>query len=270
MDTTILLHGLPANKETYTYLLFEAGAQSLEAFRAFYSGHAPVMSSLYIHPQLETFREYGPWLLEAENQTQLSGYLGTLPGVVGVIAARRHLSSVAIQLSRGCTIVGPDNHVSLVRFYAQHVLEVLSSCAESDWHRFLFRDIEQWWVPGKEEWEQVIIPVSTASNPPDPIVRLDNKRWPLIVDKIDISSVLTQWQKMPSSLHFSPCIQRDMVIKALEKAKNAGITNESDSKLYALCYLNGGKRVLESEEMQLALLKVSEGKCSLESVLLKR
>lgn len=269
MDTTALLHALPDKKGAHTYLLFEAGAQVIEDFRVFQSEHTSNMYSLYIHPQLEEFQAYGPWLLEVENKNQLLEYLENLPGIIGIIIANRHLSSVAIQLSRGCVVVGPDNNTSLMRFYAQHVLKVLALSAENDWHAFLFRDIGQWWVPGNDEWEQITIPASTTSNPSDHVVRLDKEVWQQITDKPEISSVLTQWQKMPSSQHFPQCTQRDMVIKALRKAKDAGIPEGTDSKLYALYYLNGGKMVLESDEMQISLQQVSLGKISLEQILTK-
>lgn len=99
-------------------------------------------------------------------------------------------------------------------------------------------------------------------------MRLNDEIWQQIADKLEVSSVLTQWQKMPMSQHFTPCVQRDMVIKALGKAKIAGITTPLDQKIYALYYLNGGKKSLESEEMQGALLRVSQGKISLADVLL--
>lgn len=269
MDINALLLTLPEAKSMHTYLLFEAGTQSLEDFRAFYAEHTSSLYSLYIHPQLEGFKEYGPWLLEVENHTQLPGYLDVIPGVIGMIVTHRLLSSVAIQLSRGCTVVGPDNHTSLVRFYTPHVLNILALSTGSDWHAFLFRDIQQWWIPGKEGWEQVIIPASVVLNPVDHIVRLEKNIWQQIADKPDVSSVLTQWQKMPSSQHFPPCTQRNMVIKALGKARDAGITEGTDNKLYALYYLNGGKKTLESDEMKIALHRVSQGDISLAQVLAK-
>jgi hypothetical protein len=269
MDITALLQALPDSKDAHTYLLFEAGAQPIEDFQAFHSKHASAMYSLYIHPQLEKLQEYGPWLLEVENQTQLPSYLDSLLGIVGIVVAHRHISSVAIQLSRGCTVVGPDNSTSLVRFYAQHVISILALSSDSDWHAFLFRDIEQWWAPAQKKWEKIIIPTSTASNPTDHVIRPDNETWQQIADKPDVGSVLTQWQEMPSSQHFPACIQRDMVVKALRKAKDEGINEGLNNKLYALYYLDGGKKVLESEEMRVLLQKVSQGKISLAQLLTK-
>lgn len=267
MDTTILLETLPDKKDEHIYLLFEAGAQEIEHFRLFHSEHASSMSSLYIHPQLEAFQEYGPWLLEVENNIQLLSHMGNIPGIIGIVIARRHLSSIAIQLARGCVVVGPENKTALLRFYAQQVLKILALLTEKDWHESLFRDIQQWWIPEKGEWKKINIPPSTTSGSADRVVRLDKASWQLIADKPDVSSVLTQWQKMPSSQYIPRCSQRNMVIKALRKAKDAGMPQGTDSKLYALYYLNGGRAVLESHEMQISLQKVSLGRISLAQVL---
>lgn len=267
MDTTAIFQALPDDKNVHIYLLFEAGVQPLDEFQIFRSEHAASMYSLYLHPQLKELQEYGPWLLEVDDRTHLSGYLDVLPGIVGIIVAHRHLSSIAIQLSRGCTVVKPDNHTSLLRFYAQHVLSILALSADSEWHAFLFQDIRQWWIPGKEAWKPLTIPASVALNPKDNIVRLDKKSWQQIADKPEVSSVLAQWQKMPSVQYFPPCVQRDMVVKALGKAKEAGLTEGAECKIYALYYLNGGNKVLESEEMQVSLRNVSDGKISLKQVL---
>jgi hypothetical protein len=60
------------------------------------------------------------------------------------------------------------------------------------------------------------------------------------------------------------------VVKALRKAKEAGLTEGADSKLYALYYLDGGKKRLESVEIQDPLQKVSRGEISLAQVLTNR
>jgi len=60
------------------------------------------------------------------------------------------------------------------------------------------------------------------------------------------------------------------VVKALRKAKEAGLTEGADNKLYALYYLDGGKKRLESVEMQDPLQKVRRGEISLAQVLTNR
>ena len=269
MELIQLLQPLPDGKNNHFYLLFEAGAQSPEGFKIFHSEHASIMYPLYIHPQLKVFQDYGPWLLEVGNLIQLSTFLAALKGSVSFIVAHRHLSSVAIQLSKGCTVVGPDSHTSLVRFYAPHVIHALALSSSSKWHASLFRDISQWWVQAGEQWEQVIISRSVVSATPDSVVRLDEDTWRQITDKPEVSSIVEQWQKMPTSQHFPPCVQRNMVIKALDKAKSAGFKAGTDSKLYALFYLNGGKKLLESEVMQAPLQEVKQGRVSLADVLVK-
>lgn len=269
MDSEDMLCGLPENETEHLYLLFEAGVQTPEAFQNFYAQHQPMLHSLYIHPQLIEFKEYGPWLLAVENKERLAEYLETLPGCVGVVASPRYLSSVAIQLSRGCTLVGPNRRTALVRFYASQVIRPLAECADQEWHAFLFRDITQWWTPGEEGWQPVIVLPSTVENAREPIIRLDDKIWQQIADKPDVSAVLREWQKMPASQHFPPCAQREMVVKALSKALAAGLTVPSDQKLYALYYLNGGKKTLESDAVCDILPKVSLGKISLIQVLKK-
>ena len=74
---------------------------------------------------------------------------------------------------------------------------------------------------------------------------------------------------MPSSQHVPACVQRDMVRKALNKASEAKMKAGTEQKLYALYHLNGGKKNLESDDIQAALEKVVQGKVSLEYVLFK-
>ncbi|MNL61591.1 hypothetical protein D3C87_1855370 [compost metagenome] len=58
-----------------------------------------------------------------------------------------------------------------------------------------------------------------------------------------------------------------MVKKALNKASEARMKTGTEQKLYALFYLNGGKKILASENMQSAFENVAQGKVSLEQVL---
>lgn len=154
-----------------------------------------------------------------------------------------------------------------MRFYTRHVINLLAQCGEQEWHNLLFKDIVQWWSPFEYGWQQIIIKPPKTKNARDHTLRLDDDIWQQIADKPAVSSVLIQWQNMPTSQHFPPCIQRDMVIKALDKAQVAGMTPGVDSKLYALYYLNGGKKILESEVMQISLQNVKQGKVSLAQIL---
>ncbi len=222
MDTTALLAALPDGTDEKICLLFEAGAQSESDFLAFRAKHEHRLHSLYIHPQLVALQNYGPWLLEVDDKAQLRDFLNLLSGSVAVIAYTHHLPFLAIQLSRGCTIVSPAGSTALVRFYASHVIPVLAACTEHNWHASLFSGITQWWLPGETQWQPIsITPSKTASNEA-PLIRLDNITWEQISDKPEVNSVLNVWQTMATSQSFPPCAQRLMVIRALKKAASRG------------------------------------------------
>jgi hypothetical protein len=267
MDTTALLAAFPGSTEENICLLFEAGAQPENDFLAFKARHENRLHSLYIHPQLTEFQNYGPWLLEVDDKEQIKAYLETLPGCVAVIISGRYPPSLAIQLSRGCTIVPPEGTAVLARFYASHVITVLAARSGHDWHAFLFNGITQWWFPGETQWQPLSITPSEVENPTNHIIRLDNVTWQQIADKPEVTSTLNEWQKMATSRAFPPCAQRLMVIKALKKSEDAGLLSPLDKKVYALYYLNGGKRVLESDALRVALPAVISGARSMAEVL---
>lgn len=267
MDDFDLLSAMPDSKEEHISLLFEAGAQPEETFLAFKSEHDRKLHSLYVHPQLTEFQNYGHWLLEVENKEQLKDLLDRLPGCVAVIVSRGYPPSLAIQLSRACTIVPPERSAVLVRFYIEHVITVLAQCAGRDWHSLLFNGITQWWLPGEERWQPLAILTSEVESPTNHTVRVDTATWQQIADRPDVTSILNEWRKMPTSGQFTPCAQRSLVIKALNKAEAAGLTMPVDQKLYALCYLNGGKTMLESDAVQASLANVARGRRSLAEIL---
>lgn len=266
MDKTLLLSTLPDCVNQNIYLLFEAGAQSRESFQAFHAQSTSNLYSLYLHPQLTEFQLYGPWLLRVNNKTQLARFTDEIPGCTGVVLSHRHLSSLAIQLSRGCTIVAPDGTTALVRFYARHVIDVLAQAGEQDWHAFLFRDITQWWVPGERQWQRLFI-TAAGETLANPIIHLDQKSWQDISDPPLIGNILQQWQKMSAARHFPPCTQRAMVLKAVKKAQSAGLSSPQDQTLYAFYYLSGGKVLLESELLDPLLHQVNRGEKGLRDAL---
>lgn len=267
MDCSELIAALPDRSDEIICLLFEAGAQSEEDFLAFKAKHEDRMHSLYIHPQLTEFQNYGPWLLEIDNAEQLTGHLTSVPGCAAVIVSTRYPSLLAVQLSRGCSIVQPDGSTALTRFYASHVIEVLAQCAEKDWHAFLFNDITQWWFPDEAQWQALTIKPSEAVAPAGHIIKLDKATWQQITDKPEVTSILNEWQKMPSSSLFPPCAQHSMVVKALKKSEEAGLLSSMDQKVYALYYLSGGKAILKSDAFKAALPKVVNGSRSLANML---
>lgn len=267
MDNTEPIAALVCGPGENICLLFEAGAQPEADFLAFKKQHDDRLHSLYIHPQLTEFQNYGPWLLEIDNVGQLSGYLASVPGCAAVIVSTRFPSLLAVQLSRGCTMVQPDGSTELTRFYASHVMETLAQRADCDWHTFLFNGITQWWFPGEIKWQSLTIVTSEVDMPANHIIQLDKATWQQIADKPEVTSVLKEWQKMPTSRVFPPCAQRSMVIKALNKSKESGLLSAVDQKVYALYYLNGGRQELESDALKAALPNVLNETQSLAEVL---
>lgn len=263
MDTTELLAALPVRTEEAICILFEAGAQPESSFLTFKGRHEDRLHSLYIHPQLTELQNYGTWLLAVDDKEQLRGYLEILPGCVAVIISTRYPSLLAVQLSRGCTIVPPEGAAVLVRFYTGHVIGALAAGAQYDWHAYLFNGITQWWLPGDVQWQRLSILPSANKTPTSHVIRLDKNAWQQISDRPEVSRVLKEWQQMSTSLGVSPCAQRLMVLKALNKAESVGLEHPADQMLYALCYLNGGKRMLESEDFYAALPKVVNGQIRL-------
>ena len=267
MDATRMIQTLPESNNASMFLLLEGGAQTTDAFQAFYNEHASAMHSLYLHPQLVEARNYGPWLFAIRDKEALETRIKSTPGLVAVIASSRSGGALAVQLSSACTIISPDGKAAVVRFYMHNVISLLAGCHDREWHRFLFNGISQWWSPKKNEWQPVNIPSSLVTDARNCAIQLNEKEWQYLMDKPEVTAVLAAWQKMPSSQHFPPCVQRDMVEKALNKASAAKMKAGTEQKLYALYYLNGGKQMLESVDIQPALDKVTQGKVSLEYVL---
>lgn len=267
MDMTTLLQSVCREDEYHFSLLIEGGTQTADVFTALHAQHKSEMFPLYIHPQLYQAKDYGPWLLNIKHKEKFGEYISKTPGVVGVIVSTRSSSALAIQLANGCSIIRPDGTTALVRFHAHHVLSILALQNEQEWHALLFNGITQWWVPAKEGWQPIEIPASTNENPSVHKVRLSEEVWQQIADKPEVSSLLREWQKMPMSQHFTPCIQREMVIKALKKAKEAGVATPLDQKVYALYYLNGGRAKLESDSLRVAVPNIVNGTLTLADVL---
>lgn len=117
---------VPLTNEYQLCLLFEGGAQLPEAFAAFKAQHSSEMYSLYRHPQLVEFKDYGRWVMDVKNKDEVGGYIAKTPGVVGAIVSTCSPGALAMQLASGCSIITPDGTTALVRFYANHVISVLA------------------------------------------------------------------------------------------------------------------------------------------------
>lgn len=104
MDATRMIQTLPESNNASMFLLLEGGAQTTDAFQAFYNEHASAMHSLYLHPQLAEARNYGPWLFAIRDKEALETRIKSTPGLVAVIASSRSGGALAVQLSAACTI----------------------------------------------------------------------------------------------------------------------------------------------------------------------
>ncbi|MCT9842896.1 DUF4123 domain-containing protein [Enterobacter sp. FS01] len=267
MDVTKMMQALPESTNTHLFLLLEGGAQTSDAFQDFYNEHASALHSLYLHSQLAEFRNYGPWLFALKNKEVLQRHIDSMPGLTAVIASSRSGGALAVQLSAACTIISPNGAAALVRFYTRDVMSLLASRNDREWHSMLFRGVSQWWSPEENGWYPINIPSSLVINARDSAIRLNKEEWQYMADEPVVTSVLKAWQKLPSSQNFAPCVQRNMVKKSLNKACEAKMKAGTEQKLYALFYLNGGKKILASGTMQSALENVALGKVSLEQVL---
>nr|EKX8505242.1 DUF2235 domain-containing protein [Citrobacter sedlakii] len=94
MDATKMMQALPESTTTHLFLLLEGGAQTPDAFQTFYNEHASALYSLYLHPQLAEFRNYGPWLFALKNKEAVERYIDSMPGLAAVTLARKFLDSL--------------------------------------------------------------------------------------------------------------------------------------------------------------------------------
>ncbi|MDQ4428810.1 DUF4123 domain-containing protein [Yokenella regensburgei] len=269
MDATALQAYLSQRADEPVYLLLEGGAQSAEEFQQFSTTHSADLYSLYLHPQLHEARDYGPWLFVIRSPSLLKKYMDELSGIVGVIISASRPGALAVQLSSACTVIRPDGKTALLRFYNHHVMTLLAGCRETEWQTLLFNKITQWWIAVEEEWVPLSLPEQSEKPARDSTIRLNASQWRKITDSTEVTSVLKQWQRYPDSQYFPVCAQRDMVIKALGKARDSGMPPGADKKLYSLVYLNGNKKMLESEPVFSQLEHVRRGEISLSQLLMK-
>lgn len=194
--------------------------------------------------------------------------MAQFPQVITVIFSSLELKAFAMQLAWGCTLVKPNLETIVSRFYVHAVMPVLASCQKEDWHYYLFSGTTMWWHQTLSDWQPTDIATKAQPKNHDKTVYLDDETaWQQIDDDPEVKSVLAQWQQMPMSQHFPPCIQRQKVIQALQKASGAGMRNGADKKLYALLYLDGQKLILTSDFVASKLELINQGKFSLQRVL---
>ncbi|EAN4681860.1 DUF4123 domain-containing protein [Salmonella enterica] len=247
------------------FILFEGGALPQKMLQLMMEHHENRRISLYQHPDLKKVGVYGPWLVKVEGEKDLAMvFLGKLP-IAGIIFSELPLVQLASQLAIGCMAKTPDDREVLLRYYTPRVLKQLAARPDMEWHPVLFSQIESWWMSEDAKWQRLNIPAPEADNSGEAvdILTLDEPLWREIADRRDVSALLREWRTMKSSHHFPPCVQRNMVEKALNKAQLVGLTKPLDQKIYALSYLNGKKEYLESAEFQAVLEKVKKNEMSL-------
>lgn len=249
------------------YLLIEGGAFAEQTIEPFQQKHTRSLYSLYQHPQLIEAKWVGPWLYQVKNNADLAAEMAQFQQVATVIFSSLALKPLAMQLAWGCTLVKPDLETIVSRFYIHAVMPVLARCQKEDWHYYLFSGTTTWWHQTLSGWQPTDITTKAQPKTHDRTVYLDETTWQQIDDDPEVKSVLAQWQQMPMSQHFPPCIQRQKIIQALQKASDAGMQGRADRRLYALFYLNGKRSVLMSEFVLSQLAQVAQGECSLEKVL---
>ncbi|WP_272691269.1 DUF4123 domain-containing protein [Providencia sp. PROV132] len=249
------------------YLLIEGGTFEENTIEPFQQKNTRSLYSLYQHPQLIEAKWVGPWLYQVKNNTDLATEMAQFPQIVTVIFSSLELKPLAMQLAWGCTVVKPDLETIVSRFYIHAVMSVLAGCQQEDWHYYLFSGTSAWWHNTLAGWQSTEIHTKPSPIAYDRTVYLDTQTWALIDDPVEVKSVLSEWQTMPMSQHFPPCIQRQKVIQALQKAHDAGMLTAPDRKLYALYCLNGHRAILMSAYVLSRLEKVQQGECSLEELI---
>lgn len=258
-------HWLKRNETLNAFILFEGGALSQEMLQIMMEHYKYRRISLYQLPDLKKVAAYGPWLVRIESEKDLAMVLvGKLP-VAGITFSELQLEPLASRLAVGCMAKTPDGREVLLRYYTPRVLKQLAARPDMDWHPVMFSQIESWWMLEDTRWQRLNMPLTVANNSDETveIITLDEPLWQKIADRGDVSALLREWRTMKTSEHFPPCIQRNMVEKALNKAQVVGLTKPLDQKIYALRYLNGKKAYLESAEFQVMLEKVKRNEISL-------
>ncbi|MEI9535603.1 DUF4123 domain-containing protein [Moellerella wisconsensis] len=253
--------------QEHIYLLIEGGAFAEQTIEPFQQKNPRSLYSLYQHPQLIEAKWVGPWLYQVKNNANIAEEMAQFPQIVTVIFSSLELKPLAMQLAWGCTLVKPDLETIVSRFYVHAVMPVLARCQKEDWHYYLFSGTTTWWHLTLSGWQPTDIATKTQPKTHDRTVYLDETTWQQIDDDPEVKSILAQWQQMPMSQHFPPCIQRQKVIQALQKASGAGMRNGTDKKLYALLYLDGQKLILTSDFVASKLELINQGKFSLQRVL---
>lgn len=256
-----------------TYALFEAGLVENKILREICASASDRMRSIFIHPQLEPLVSIGPWIIKINDLNDTIPYTLEKQGALhGIIISSVALPQLAEQLSWGCVVKSPANKGVLMRFYTPHVLQSLSHRNDLNGYSTLFARVDNWFIPSFEmQWQplDLKVPLTTGHEKCQKTIELDQPFWDSLHGDADVCSLLRIWLQQPQSKNFPVCIQRAMVHKALSKAQKAGLSRPLDKKIYALHYLNGGNKAVQSLDMALALKKVAAGNITFTEALLQ-
>ncbi|HEM7946013.1 DUF4123 domain-containing protein [Citrobacter freundii] len=248
------------------FILFEGGSLSHEIRHLMLTNYKDRCTPLYQIPELKKIITYGPWLAHIKEENELNSMLSEKIPVAGIIFSALSLTHLASRLAIGCIAKTPDDRKVLLRFYTPHVLKHLAARPDMEWHPVLFSQTESWWVQENSQWHQLNIPASVTNNPAPDNLNLDNSLWQKVKGRDDVSALVREWSMMKIGNQFPPCARRNMVEKALDKARQIGLIKPLDQKIYALSYLNGEKEYLESAEFQAVLEKVKKNEISLSDI----
>ncbi|MGB7800551.1 DUF4123 domain-containing protein [Buttiauxella sp.] len=273
LSELLIVSHMTQETTTSSYALFEAGLVENKILREICASASDRMRSIFIHPQLETLVSIGPWLIKINDLNDTIPLTLEEQGALhGIIISSVALPQLAEQLSWGCVVKSPVNKGLLLRFYTPHVLQHLSQRNDLNGYSALFSGIKEWFVPNIKQrwWSLALIPSLNAEyDKTQKNIELDHALWEILNGDTDVSALLRVWVQQPQSKKFPVCIQRAMVHKALNKAQQAGLARPIDKKIYALHYLSGGSKAIESSDMVLAVEKVAAGNITLTEALLQ-
>lgn len=199
---------------------------------------------LYLHDDLFELINLGPWIWQCSAQDEpLLSELVQQGHVVGLLTSAFPLNRLQQQLALGVRVILPDGTASqLLRFYTPHALPLLIEQHDAPWFGGLFGGIDCWWLYESEgHWRELSLSVPEAKPVP---LRLTLALYLALQGSETENRLLGLWQEGEHIKHFPACERMAMVRKALGKAAAAGAT-ESQTLLWALVWLEGGKTALE-------------------------
>lgn len=199
---------------------------------------------LYLHDDLFELINLGPWIWQCSAQDEpLLNELVKQGHVVGLLDSALPANRLQQQLALGVRVILPDGTASqLLRFYTPHALPLLIEQHDAPWFGGLFGGIDRWWLyEGEGSWRELTLSVPEAKPVP---LRLTPALYQALQGSEAENRLLGLWQEGEHIHHFPACERMAMVRKALGKAEAAGAT-ESQTLLWALVWLEGGKAALE-------------------------